>query len=133
MTLRMKVTEFMSLRRKGTTKGKKTKPNKFGAKKTTVDGITFDSKHEAKRYRELKTLERAGIISDLSLQVVIPLIGANGEQLRGESGRKLTYRADFKYCDDGKTIIEDAKGAKNKDYLLKKSILAAQGIEIVEV
>lgn len=37
--------------------------HKYNAKKTAVDGITFDSKREAKRFEELKELEAAGVIS----------------------------------------------------------------------
>ena len=54
--------------------------NKFNARKTVVDGITFDSKKEANRYRELKLLERAGKICCLRLQVPFELIPAQYEE-----------------------------------------------------
>jgi hypothetical protein len=49
-------------------------PNKYRNIKTIVDGITFASKKEAKRYSELKLLERAGMITDLELQPAFNLI-----------------------------------------------------------
>ena len=54
--------------------------NKFGAKQTEIDGITFASKHEAERYVELKYMERAHLISDLQLQRVFTLIGAQRDK-----------------------------------------------------
>lgn len=133
---KMTVAQFRAMQgqpsHKGTTRERK--PNKYGAQKTTVDGIRFDSRREAKRYGELQNLQRAGVISDLDLQVRIPLEGRRGP-LRGKSGRALVYVADFVYTDvaTGQRVIEDAKGKKTRDYLLKKAILAAQGVEIVEV
>jgi hypothetical protein len=44
------------------------KKHKYGAKRTEVMGIKFDSKKEANRYLELKMLARAGKIRDLKLQ-----------------------------------------------------------------
>ena len=49
--------------------------SKYGARKTIVDGITFDSKKEANRYRELKLLEDAGEIEKLKMQVAFEQIG----------------------------------------------------------
>lgn len=136
MAERMTVAEF---KRRGGGKGtsreaRAPKANKFAAERVTVNGITFDSKREAKRYGELLLLQRAGHIADLKLQVPITLMGRDGP-LTGISGRILTYRADFTYLDvtTGKTIIEDSKGFPTKDYKLKRSILAAQGVEVVEV
>lgn len=47
---------------------------KYGNTKIMVDGIQFDSKREAARYRELKLLERAGVISFLQRQTKFQLI-----------------------------------------------------------
>jgi hypothetical protein len=115
----------------GTTGTTKTGKNKYGAKKTVLDGITFHSKSEAERYSELVQMQAGRLIFDLKLQVKFPLLGANGPML-GESGRPLFYKADFVYFEDGQRIVEDRKGKKTADYLLKKSNLAAQGIEIRE-
>lgn len=110
---------------------KRSGKNKYGAQKTVLDGITFHSKRESARYAVLIQKQSAGLISDLKLQVKFPLVGANGPML-GESGRALYYKADFVYFEDGKRVVEDSKGKKTPDYLLKKSNLAAQGIEIRE-
>lgn len=134
MTARMTVAQFRAAQ-KGPTREKKTKKaSKYGSEKQVVDGLTFDSKREAARYAELCTLQRAGMIRDLQLQVKIVLQGKGGPLL-GENGRQRFYKADFQYIDTdtGETIIEDAKGFKTKEYSLKKSILKAQGIEVIEV
>jgi hypothetical protein len=104
------------------------KPNKYKAKKTVLDGITFDSGREAKRYRELTLLVRAGQIDCLERQPVYPILVA---------GRAIaTYRGDFRYVDkrSGSQRIEDAKGMRTPVYKLKKKLVEAiYGITIVEV
>lgn len=96
---------------------------KYHNKKTVVDGITFDSKHEAERYKELRMLQIAGEISELRLQVpyeLIPLM-----KLNGETFRSTKYVADFVYKDkNGNEIVEDAKGMKTDVYKLKKKLMA---------
>lgn len=123
--------------KKGRGRGKAhpAKKNKYGNVPVVVNGVRFDSKKEAERFVELSLLQRAGRISDLDRQVNVPLIGANGQQLRGEKGKPLVLRADFAYTEDGERVIEDVKSkpTKTKDYLLKKAILAAQGIDVREV
>lgn len=49
------------------------KKSKYNAQKTIVDNIEFDSEKESKRYKELKYLEKAGMIKDLQLQVPFEL------------------------------------------------------------
>lgn len=95
--------------------------HKYGANKVEIDGIKFDSQKEAIRYKELKLLERVGKISALELQPRFELVGKykNGA---GKSIRKMEYVADFRYVLDGEVIIEDTKGFKTKDYLLKKKL-----------
>jgi hypothetical protein len=137
MNERMTVAEFKrrGAGSKGTTReARAPKANKYGARRVTVGGIAFDSKAEADRYQDLMILQRSDHIADLQLQVSIPLLGRDGP-LKGISGRALTYRADFTYRDTstGQTIIEDVKGFLTKEYRLKRSILAAQGIEVTEV
>ena len=115
------------------------KPNKYGAKKTTVDGIVFDSKREAKRYAELRALEKAGEISHLELQPVFRLeIDGRPILIRSEgypNGRRVKYVADFAYWDGEKRVVEDAKGFKTPDYKLKKAVVEAlyPAVRIVEV
>lgn len=105
---------------------------KYNNTKTTVDGIKFDSKREATRYSELKLLERAGKITDLILQPRFELIPKY--EINGRKVRKMEYIADFQYVENGKTVIEDAKGFKTKEYLIKKKLFEYQyKIEITEV
>ena len=106
---------------------------KYNNKKTVVDGITFDSMREAKRYSELKLLERGNCISDLRLQVSYELIPAQTGGLRKELPTK--YIADFVYFDNelNKTIIADTKGVKTKDYVIKRKLMKFMGYEITEV
>lgn len=99
--------------------------NKYGAKKTVVDGFTFASKREAARYKELLVLQRARQISQLELQPEYPLV-INGMKI----GK---YIADFMYVENGSVVVEDAKGFKTPVYRLKKKlVLALYGVEIRE-
>ncbi len=107
--------------------------SKYGAKKTEVNGFTFDSKREAKRYQELLLLAEAGEISGLELQPRFDLMAGN-EVLRFKSGRKATYVADFRYKDRAnRTVVEDVKGIRTSVYKLKWAIMAAMGIEVREI
>ena len=105
---------------------------KYNNTKIVLDGIKFDSKREAQRYQELKLLERAGKITDLALQPKFELIPKY--TINGRNVRKMEYIADFQYTENVKTIIEDAKGFKTKEYLIKKKLFEFKyGIEITEV
>lgn len=109
-------------------------PTKYGNKKIQYDGKTFDSKKEAERYWVLKMLEDAGDISDLRTQVPFELIPSQ----RGEDGkvieRAITYIADFTYWQDGRFVVEDAKGFRTEVYKIKKKLmLHTHGIRIKEV
>ncbi len=92
--------------------------NKYRNIKTTVDGITFDSKREAARYSELKMLSQSGHITNLRLQPDFPLM-VNGKKI----GK---YVADFSYLQNGVRIIEDVKSKATMTpvYRMKKKILA---------
>jgi hypothetical protein len=104
------------------------KPSKYRAKKVQVDGITFASKKEAARYVVLRLMERNGEISGLELQPRFPLI-VDGVEV-------AVYVADFRYVEDGATVVEDVKSPmtrKLRPYRMKKKLmLALHGIEIRE-
>ena len=103
--------------------------NKYGNKKTTVDGITFDSVKEASRWQELRMLERAGKITGLYRQVKIEIVP------KTKLYRASYYIADFVYRDleTGQTVYEDTKGIRTDVYKLKRKILFwRHGIEIRE-
>lgn len=107
--------------------------SKYHAHKTTVDGITFDSKREARRYQELKLMERAGAIRDLRRQVRYELIPAF--DVDGKHYRPTCYIADFTYIDakTGKEVVEDVKGMRTDVYKLKAKLFAYKyGVSILE-
>lgn len=118
---------------------------KYGSKKVTIDGITFDSKKEAHRYCELKLLLRAGKIKGMELQKTFELIPAQREpSTMTKTGKEklgrvieqsVKYIADFVYIDDsGNTVVEDTKGVKTKDYIIKRKLmLYVYGIKIKEI
>lgn len=96
--------------------------SKYHAKKTVVDGITFDSKREADRYLVLKSMEEDGTIEDLRRQVRYELVPAF--DVDGRHYRPVFYVADFVYVEDGKEVIEDVKGMKTDVYRLKRKLVA---------
>ena len=109
--------------------------SKYMNRKTTVDGITFDSAKEANRYSELKLLERAGKITELQRQPSYVLIP---KQVRGGKlvERQLVYKADFAYHDEetGQDVVEDVKGLKTKEYIIKRKLMLWEyGIRVHEV
>lgn len=112
---------------------KREKSAKYGNRKTDVDGITFDSGREAARYAELRLMERAGEISGLERQVPFELIPA---QLltNGSTERSVVYVADFCYWQGGHFVVEDAKGHRTPEYIIKRKLMKRiHDIEIVEV
>lgn len=123
--------------------------SKYGSRKQTVSGITFDSRKEARRFQELRLLELAGQISDLRMQVKYQLIppqrapsfevyksGPNkGRRKPGKLLEKeCSYIADFVYVQDGETVVEDAKGYRTDVYIIKRKLMLERyGIQIQEV
>lgn len=107
--------------------------NKYYSRKVTIDGIKFDSQKEARRFRELCLLERAGQITDLQRQVKFELIPS--QRIEGKIvERACTYVADFVYMENGKKVVEDTKGFKTKDYIIKRKLmLHINGIKIHEI
>jgi hypothetical protein len=107
--------------------------SKYHAKKITRDGITHASIKEYSRYQELLLLERAGAIQELKRQVRFELIPSqryDGKVVE----RPVHYIADFVYEENGQRVVEDAKGCRTKDYILKrKMMLYLCGIRIREV
>jgi hypothetical protein len=103
--------------------------NKYGAKKTQVGEVTFDSKKEAQRYMELQLLERAGEITDLRRQVKIDLIGQY-RPMYTRTGRKMRLTADFAYIEDGVEVLEDAKGMWTRDFEVRYAVAIAMGLNL---
>lgn len=94
--------------------------SKYRAFKTTVGGITFDSGLEAKRYTQLKILEAAGTIKHLQIQPKFNLM--DRYKYDGKTIRAIYYIADFVYEENGKRIVEDVKGIRTKDYIIKSKL-----------
>lgn len=105
--------------------------SKYHARKTTVDGITFDSRKEADRYLALKGMEKDGAIENLRRQVRYELIPAF--DVDGRHYRPVYYVADFVYEEDGKEVVEDVKGMMTDVYKLKSKLFARRyGMSIKE-
>ena len=106
---------------------------KYRNSPTIVDDIRFASKKEARRYSDLKLLERAGEIRHLELQPRFNFMFANGKMLRaGRMGKPRAYVADFAYQEKdnkshGRTIwrdvVEDVKGMRTELYKWKRDMM----------
>lgn len=112
------------------------KQNKYHSERVTYDYMEFASKKELNRYLELKCLQKAGKIGSINRQVRFELIPSQ----KGKDGkvieRPVYYYADFVYQDyeKGELIVEDAKGVRTKDYIIKRKLmLYVHGIKISEV
>lgn len=118
--------------------------NKYGNRKVVRDGMTFDSVKEYRRFVQLSLLEELGEITELERQkkfVLIPAqrepdtIGPRGGLKPGKTiERECAYIADFSYMQDGARVVEDTKGFRTKDYILKrKMMLYFHSIRIREI
>ena len=101
--------------------------SKYGAKKVTIDGITFDSMKEANRWCELKLLYRGKVITELERQVRFELVPAQYDKHGKLLERSISYVADFVYIDmkTGERIVEDTKSVATKtpEYIIKRKLL----------
>lgn len=96
---------------------KRAKRSKYSAKRTRIGEITFASKGEAARYKDLVFLEHMGKIKNLTLQPRFPL-DVYGKLI-------CTYVADFQYEEEGQVIVEDFKGVRTRDYIIKQKMFKA--------
>jgi hypothetical protein len=108
--------------------------NKYHNRKVrTSDGYIHDSRKEAVRWNELKLMEKAGLIIDLHRQVKFVLIpaqyeadsiGKNGRFRQGKClEREVAYIADFVYKENGELVVEDVKGIRTKEYIIKRKLM----------
>lgn len=130
--------------------------SKYHSKKMVVDGIVFDSRKEGRRYLELSNLQKAGMVTDLQMQVTFELIPTQYEWVesgsfyrRGDKKGKpkmerrvvekgVKYIADFVYTDwNGNRVVEDIKSVatrKKESYVIKRKLmLHVHGIRVKEV
>ena len=106
------------------------KRNKYGAKRT--GGHASEKEH--KRANELKLMQRAGLISNLREQVKYPLIPAQRDHAGRLLERECSYYADFVYDKNGVTVVEDTKGFRTPEYIIKRKLmLHIHGISIKEL
>ena len=103
---------------------------KYGNSRVMVDGHMFDSKAEANRYLDLKTLQYAGEIRDLELHPSFVL--QKSFRYEGKTERAIRYEADFAYTDStGLRVVEDVKGKRTQAYCIKRKLfLAKYGHEV---
>lgn len=98
--------------------------SKYSNRKTVKHGIQFDSKMESEYYDILLLRQRAGQISELTLQpefTLLPSFKRNGRTVRG-----VKYKGDFMYLEDGKTVVVDVKGVETKDFIIKSKLFLSQ-------
>ena len=123
--------------------------HKYGNRTVAVDGIAFDSIREARRYKQLKLLLLSGEIVGLSMQVPFELVPAQyeetgevyskgprkGQPKQGKCIEKsVVYVADFVYFENGKRVVEDTKGVRTPEYIIKRKLMLHKyGIRIREV
>jgi len=112
--------------------------NKYHNQKTTrlIDGqrVLFDSEREASRWDDLYLLQRAHKIERLQRQVRYRLIPAQKTAEGKIIEKPCDYIADFTYYQDGQLIVEDAKGRRTPDYIIKRKLmLYVHGIRVREV
>lgn len=123
--------------KKNAKRGVRAPRSKYQNKKIEYDGKKFDSKKEARRYQELKLMERAGVISDVQCQVAFTLVEKVKFSNEERAKPAIRYFADFVYMKDGVKIVEDVKSDATRKldvYRLKKHMmLAFHGIEIREI
>lgn len=123
---------------------------KFGNKKVVVDGVTYDSKKEARRFATLQLREKAGEIRNLKKGVVFHFRDSLGRELlirsaRYKEGRVAKYTADAAYeerrtdvrCEAWDYVVEDTKSEitrQQADYKLRIALMEYFfGIRVREV
>ena len=110
--------------------------SKYGNRKVEINGILFDSLREARRYTELRILERAGHISNLEVHKKYVLIPTQRDRAGKLLEQQCSYYADFSYIDNdsGKEVVEDTKGVRTEAYRIKrKMMLYVHGIIVKEI
>ena len=122
--LNMTAKEFRAyLNSDGNKHNMKAVENKYHAKKKKVGGQTFDSRKEAKRYVNLKELQRIGTISGLECQKRFELVP--NFEYRGLKMRSVSWIADFYYFNGKEWVAEDVKSEvtrKKPEYVIKKKL-----------
>ena len=108
---------------------------KYRNQKVSLGDHTLDSKKEMNRFLELSLLQKAGEIEDLRCQVKYVLIPAQRDKQTNKLlERECAYVADFTYLRSGRLVVEDTKGFRTKEYIIKRKLMLYRyGIRILEV
>ena len=94
--------------------------SKYGAKKVTIDGITFDSKAEGRYYEHLLKLKKTGLVEDFQMQKPFTLLDRFAHPQTGRIVRAITYKADFEVLyTDGRIEVVDIKGFLTPEFKIK--------------
>ena len=94
--------------------------SKYGAKKVTIDGITFDSKAEGRYYEHLLKLKKTGAVEDFEMQKAFTLLDRFAHPQTGRIVRAITYKADFEVIyADGRVEVVDIKGFPTPEFKIK--------------
>ena len=98
--------------------------NKYGAKKVTIDGITFDSISEGRYYNHLLDLMHDGVVESFEMQKPYTLLDKFAHPKTGKTVRAIKYVPDFEVIyTDGRVEVVDIKGfMKNPVFLLKAKL-----------
>jgi hypothetical protein len=94
--------------------------NKYNNARVTLDGYTFDSKAEARRYGELKLMHEAGEIHKLRVHPRYTLL--DPFEVKGIRYRGIVYEGDFEYVVNGLVVCEDVKGVRTAVFSLKEKL-----------
>jgi hypothetical protein len=87
-------------------------------------GHTHDSKREAVTCNELHNLQAAGEISDLTIHPTYYFV-IDGKQLKHANGRRVAYKSDFEYVENGVLITHEVKGVIVRDWPLRRAVFIA--------
>jgi hypothetical protein len=87
-------------------------------------GHTHDSKREAIRCNELHLMQAAGEITELTVHPQYWFV-INGRQLKHPNGRRVGYKSDFEYIENGMFVTEDVKGVVVRDWPLRRAVFMA--------
>lgn len=87
----------------------------------------YASKRESHRASELSLMQACQAIAELEEQVKYVLIP------KQDGERAVTYTADFRYRENGKLVVEDCKGMKTQQYIIRRKLMLwVHGIRILE-
>ena len=96
----------------------KNKRHKYGAVKTVIDGIEFDSKAEALYYQLHK--------HDNGMKMQEKFVLMDKFRLNGKAYREIAYKPDFTFYDENGNLnkVVDVKGVLTPEFKIKSKLFA---------